>query len=103
MAEAHAGDWQGLTRDEVQHQWPDLFNANPAVLDLFTVSPNGEGFAAFRDRIADFVSELTQPSVVVAHGLLGQVLRGLVCGLDRDKMGALTNEQGCVYVLENDK
>jgi broad specificity phosphatase PhoE len=101
LAEAHAGDWQGVTRTEVKAGWPELYDASPTVLDLFTSAPNGEGFEAFRARIAEFLSELNGPSVVVAHGLLGQVLRGLVCGLNRAGMGVLGNEQGCVYVLEN--
>ena len=101
LAEAHAGDWQGLTRIEVRDRWPDLYHANPAVLDLFTTAPNGEGFAAFQARVADFLSGLRHPSVVVAHGLLGQVLRGLTMGLTRAEMGGLSNEQGCIYVLKN--
>lgn len=101
LAEIHAGEWQGLTRDDVQLKWPDLYDANPSVLDLFAAAPNGEGFTTFQARAADFLSGLTRPSVVVAHGLLGQVLRGLICGLDRAQMGALSNEQGCIYLLEN--
>jgi 2,3-bisphosphoglycerate-dependent phosphoglycerate mutase len=100
LAEAHAGEWQGLKRAEVKDRWPELYHASPTVLDLFTAAPNGEEFEAFRSRIANFLSDLTGPSVVVAHGLLGQVLRGLVCGLTRSEMGCLSNEQGCVYVLE---
>lgn len=101
LAEVHAGDWQGLTRDEVQTKWPDLYATCPTVLDLFTIAPNGEGFVAFEARIIDFLSNLTGPSVIVAHGLLGQVLRGVICGLTPAEMGAISNEQGCVYVLEN--
>lgn len=101
LLEADAGIWQGLTRSETRAKWPDLFDANPQHLDLFCAAPEGEGFEAFQARIADFLSELSKPSVIVAHGLLGQVLRGLICGLDRADMGALANQQGCVYLLEN--
>jgi probable phosphoglycerate mutase len=101
LAEVQAGDWQGLTRGEVKDKWPDLYAANPSALDLFTAAPNSEGFTAFQARVADLLSDLTRPSVIVAHGLLGQVMRGLICELDRAEMSALTNEQGCIYVLEN--
>jgi broad specificity phosphatase PhoE len=100
LAEVHAGDWQGLKRTDVMRRWPDMFHADTAALDLFTAAPNGEDFAGFQRRVADFLGDLRGPSVVVAHGLLGQVLRGLACGLTRAQMGALANEQGCVYVLE---
>lgn len=101
LAEAYAGIWQGLTLNQVQAKWPDLFHANPHNLDLFCAAPESEGFQAFQARIADFLADLTGPSVIVAHGLLGQVIRGLICGLDRAEMGALPNQQGCVYLLEN--
>ncbi len=101
LAEAYAGIWQGLTLDEVCAKWPELFHANPHNLDLFCVAPESEGFEAFRERIADFLGDLTGPSIIVAHGLLGQVIRGLTCGLERSEMGALPNQQGCVYLLEN--
>ncbi|MBL4768132.1 MAG: histidine phosphatase family protein [Rhodobacteraceae bacterium] len=101
LAEVYAGVWQGLTRDEVRAQWPELFHANPHHLDLFCAATESEGFQVFQSRIADFLGDLTGPSVLVAHGLLGQVVRGLTRGLKRPKMGALTNQQGCVYLLEN--
>ena len=43
---------------------------------------------------------LNSPTVVVAHGLLGQVMRGIVRGLGREDMAALPNEQGCIYLLD---
>ena len=99
LAEAHAGDWQGRRLDDLQQEHPDLANHN--FLDLYLSAPNGERFDGFRARIETFLQHLSAPSVVVAHGLLGQVLRGVTMGLDREQMGQLSNEQGCVYVLEN--
>ncbi|MFS4582883.1 histidine phosphatase family protein [Phaeobacter sp. C3_T13_0] len=99
LAEAQAGVFQGMTRTEVAAQHPDIYAANPLNLDLFCAAPEGEGFAAFRDRIEDFLEGLCEPTVVVAHGLWGQVLRGLICGLSRGDMAVLPNEQGCIYQL----
>ena len=99
LAEVDAGIWQGRTFDEINSQWPDLVQANPHNLDLYCAAPESEGFHAFRSRIEEFLNELTGPSVIVAHGLLGQVVRGLTCGLERSEMGALPNQQGCVYLL----
>ena len=61
----------------------------------------GEGVAVLRRRIKAFMASLSGPSVVVAHGLLGQVLRAEACGVPISAAGALSNHQGCVYVLEN--
>ena len=99
LAEAFAGDWQGRLRDDVTRENPEL--ADTSALELFLAAPNSEGFETFRGRVQGFLDALTEPSVVVAHGLLGQVLRGLVCGLGRAEMGALPNKQGCVYLLED--
>ena len=99
LAEVYAGQWQGRLRDEILAERPEL--AHATALDVFLSAPGGERFDGFQARVLDFLGELKEPSVVVAHGLLGQVLRGLLCGLDRAEMGALPNAQGCVYVLEN--
>ena len=99
--EAHAGDWQGLLRDDVIRDWPDLASADMSALELFLSAPNGERFDDFRGRIVDFVSELAKPTVIVGHGLWGQVLRAFVQGLSWEDMVALPNEQACIYVLEN--
>ncbi|WP_264213179.1 histidine phosphatase family protein [Leisingera thetidis] len=101
LAEAFAGDFQGMTLDEVAQQYPQIHGANPCNLDLFCEAPGGEGYAGFHARILDFLRSLAGPSVVVAHGLLGQVMRGIICGLPRERMAVLPNGQGCVYVLEN--
>ncbi|WP_371224489.1 histidine phosphatase family protein [Roseovarius sp. 2305UL8-3] len=100
LAEAHAGDWQGLLRDDVIRDHAATLPADISALELFLAAPGGEGFEAFEGRIAAFLDDLTEPSVIVAHGLLGQVLRGLIRGLRRAEMGALPNEQACVYLLE---
>ncbi|MCJ8336014.1 MAG: histidine phosphatase family protein [Epibacterium sp.] len=101
LAEAHAGLFQGKTWPEISAQYPEISAANPLALDLFCAAPEGEGFDAFHARVVDFLATLVSPAVLVGHGLWGQVLRGIICGLDRADMAALPNEQGCVYFLEN--
>ncbi|VAW00497.1 Phosphoglycerate mutase family 4 [hydrothermal vent metagenome] len=101
LAEAHAGEWQGRLRADVLRDCPDLARPEVSVLDVFLAAPEGEGYERFEARIKEFLHDLTGPSVIVSHGLLGQVLRGIVRGLDLAQMGRLSNDQGCVYVLEN--
>lgn len=101
LAEVHAGIFQGHTWDEIRQSHSALVGPNPRALDLFCAAPGGEGYEAFHQRIQAVLTELTRPTVIVAHGLLGQVLRGIVCGLEHDELAVLPNEQGCVYLLEN--
>ncbi len=101
LAEVHAGVFQGLTKTQAAQLRPDITAACPEPLDLFCEAPDGEGYATFHNRIEAFLQSLTGPSVVVAHGLWGQVLRGIICGLDRAEQAKLPNEQGCVYLLRD--
>lgn len=101
LSEAHAGDWQGMLRSEAKRQNPQSVTPDISALELFLVAPGGEGYAAFEARILNFMHSLIAPSVVVSHGLLGQVLRGLILGKRREEMSAQSNLQGCVYVLKD--
>ena len=55
----------------------------------------------WQGRLREEILAETGPTVVVAHGLWGQVMRAQVRGLDMETAGHLSNDQGCVYVLEN--
>ena len=101
LAEAHAGDWQGLLRDDVAVDYADIVTPDMSALEVFLAAPGGEGWDMFNARVLDFLRELSEPTVIVGHGLWGQVMRGHLLGLERADMGHLSNEQACVYVLEN--
>ncbi len=101
LAEAHAGDWQGRLRKDVLQDHPDLSAPDISPLELYLKAPGGEGLDQFRARILSFLSDLTAPSVIVGHGLWGQVMRGFVRGLTWEETTRLTNEQACIYVMEN--
>ena len=103
LKEIHAGDWQGLFYDDVLARWSDLVNDHMSALQLFARAPGGEGMDAFRARIQSVLDSLSAPTVIVAHGLWGQVARAIVRGLDDDQMQRLDNLQGVVYALEGGK
>ena len=101
LAEVQAGRFEGRTRAEIAAEFPEIDARVQTHLDLFCAAPDGEGYAQFHCRVLGLLRRLEAPTVLVAHGLWGQVLRGIICGLEQDEMAALPNEQGCVYVLEN--
>ena len=103
LMEIHAGDWQGLFYDDVLAGWPDVVNADMTALELFEHAPAGEGAAAFRARIQSVLDRLSEPTVIVAHGLWGQVARAILRGISDAEMRRLDNLQGVVYVLEGGK
>ena len=93
IAEINTGDWEGRLRSELVHAESDI--------ETYASAPGGEGMEGLEARVRDFLRSLTGPSIIVSHGILGKVLRGQVCGLDRAGTTALCNRQGCVYVLED--
>ncbi|MEL7255139.1 MAG: histidine phosphatase family protein [Pseudomonadota bacterium] len=93
LAEVATGEWEGRLRG-------DLPTGGRNDLFLYTAAPGGEGFDALEARVQAVLDDLTGDTVIVSHGLLGKVLRGLVRGLSREEMGELSNKQGCVYVLD---
>lgn len=101
LMEIHAGAWQGRYRKDILAEHTDWADAAPTALEIYESAPEGEGISALQARVVAFLSELTEPSVIVAHGLLGQVLRAEICGLTMSAAGRLSNKQGCVYLLEN--
>ena len=101
LMEIHAGRWQGMLRADILAANPALVASGAAALEIYDAADGGEGVAALHRRIKAFMASLSGPSVVVAHGLLGQVLRAEACGVPISAAGALSNHQGCVYVLEN--
>lgn len=101
LMEIHAGEWQGLLRHEIMDRHPSWAARQPTPLDIYEAAEGGEGLAAFHARIRDFLQGLDMPSVIVAHGLLGQVLRAETRGLPLAAAGGLSNLQGCIYVIEN--
>lgn len=94
LSEVATGAWEGKLR-------ADLPTGGRNDLNLYTSAPGGEGFDALEARVRDVLADLTGETIILSHGLLGKVLRGLVCGLSRSDMDLLSNKQGCVYVLEN--
>jgi len=81
LVELHFGVWEGCT-------WPEL---NAAGIDP-EVDPHayhdwrpdgGESYADAAARVASWLDELDRPAVVVAHGALSRVLRGVALRLDK--------------------
>lgn len=101
LMEIHAGEWQGRLRADILAELADPAAQQFSALEIYEAATGGEGLAAFNARITAFLQDLTGPTVIVAHGLLGQVLRAEVRGLDMAHAGHLSNLQGCVYVLED--
>ncbi|MGJ8616921.1 MAG: histidine phosphatase family protein [Sulfitobacter sp.] len=101
LMEIDAGAWQGMLRSDIMAAHPEWAVTGPSALEIYEAAEGGEGLAAFEARIRAVLYDLTGPTVIVAHGLLGQVLRAIVCEIEPKQAGTLSNQQGCVYLLED--
>lgn len=99
LKEASAGHWQGLTEAEIEAKFPQAFAAHPTRLSLGMGAPGGESFENMAARCGDFLAELSEPSVIITHGVTLAVLRGLVLGLGYEAILQLDHRQGVVYAL----
>jgi len=84
LRELSLGSWDGLTYADVAKRSPGIFDGDGRY-DWYFRSPDGESYETFAGRVADWLGGSEQPSsiVVVAHGLVTRVLRGLYIGLPR--------------------
>lgn len=101
LKEIDAGDWEGVTRLDIEAGWPDIFNRCQTSIELFMYAPNGEGAEVLDERCKRFLSDLKRPSVIFSHGTTIAVLRGIARGLTFEQMTQLDHQQGCIYVIEN--
>ncbi|MEH6360994.1 MAG: histidine phosphatase family protein [Amylibacter sp.] len=101
LKEIAFGDWEGLTKDEIEAGWPTIFNDAQTSVDLFMFSPNGENYDDMYDRCHRFLSGLTKPAVVFCHGMTITFLRKIALGLSYDEFTQLSRHQGCIYVIED--
>ncbi len=101
LAEINYGHWEGQLWSELPTIDPQGFAARQA--DFWGWCPrDGESYAMLSDRIAGWLAEVERTGVVVAHGGVMRVLRGLVESLAPEAIQALPVPQDKVLILEQD-
>jgi broad specificity phosphatase PhoE len=100
LMELDLGCWEGLTLAEIEQLTPNLDRGLPPS-EIFFQCPDGESYEAFTSRIADWMAEVQNRDdlIVVAHGLVGRLLRGLYAGLSRGESLELPVPQDALYRL----
>ena len=101
LAEINVGGWQGLRRAEIEKLEPRLaIGSQSERLRCILAAPGGESYDAFSARIRSVLEAARRPTVIVAHGIVGRVLRGLWLGLERSQLAGLPGGQGCIFHLK---
>ncbi len=84
-SDVHALGIAPEVRPEVYHDW------RPA---------GGESYADARARVGEWLAELEAPTIVVAHGGISRILRGLVFGLPKREIVQLKVPQDRFFRIE---
>jgi len=82
LREISIGSWDGLDRDEIAARSPGIFDGYDG--SWYFNTPDGETYDEFAGRIGDCLAALTdRPAIVVTHGVVTRVLRGIYANLPR--------------------
>jgi probable phosphoglycerate mutase len=98
LAEINYGNWEGRLWHELPHSDPEGVAARKA--DMWNWRPRGgESYCALSARVAQWVASVTGDTIVVSHGGVMRVLRGLLEQLTPAAMFALPVPQDRVLII----
>jgi len=99
LAEINYGHWEGQLWNELPRTDPEGFAAREA--NKWNWQPiGGESYRLLSERVAGWLADIDCDAVVVAHGGVMRVLRGLVQALEPTAIFALPVPQDKVLVVE---
>jgi broad specificity phosphatase PhoE len=102
LREHSIGAWDGLTYDDIEARFPGVFDGEGSH-EWYFRAPDAESHAAFATRVGEWLGEQDEaaPIIVVAHGLVSRVLRGLYAGLPRAAALTLPIPQDRIFRLSD--
>jgi probable phosphoglycerate mutase len=100
LREFSIGSWDGSTYDEIATRSPGIFDGEGRY-EWYFRSQDGERYEAFAARIGEWLHELDEMCflVVVTHGIVTRVLRGLYANLPRGVALVLPVPQDKIFRL----
>jgi broad specificity phosphatase PhoE len=100
LREISVGSWDGLTYRDIEIRSPGVFDGDGRH-DWYFRAPDGETYAAFAARVAEWLAEVTEARLLVAvtHGIVSRVARGLYARLPRAMALTLPVPQDKIFRL----
>lgn len=100
LKEVSFGAWEGFTWREIRARDPDGAKAREADKWGFR-PPHGESYLDLSHRIAGWLNDISEDTVIVGHGGVARVLLVLVCGFEPQAATVEDIWQGKVLVLSS--
>lgn len=98
LKEISLGSWDGLHREEIAALSPGIFDHD--YYEWYFRTPDGETYDGFAARVGAWLAEAGErPLIVVSHGIVTRVMRGLYAGLPRADMLSLPVPQDRIFRL----
>lgn len=104
LRELHVGDWQGKSWQELQRDYPDLWQARLA--DIVNVAPpNGETLQKLADRVRVVLGQIVAAHpggeiVVVAHGGVNRVILLDAIGAPLNRLFHIEQDFACHNIID---
>jgi probable phosphoglycerate mutase len=99
LAEIDFGAWEGLTLAEIESGYPVQWKQRCS--NKWThAPPGGESYQHLADRVGAWLREAHGDMLVVTHGAVDRVLRGLYAGLPPGDICALPEPQDELFQLQ---
>jgi glucosyl-3-phosphoglycerate phosphatase len=101
LSEVMMGKWQGKTWNEIAMDLPESLSKDITKFELSLLAPRGEALAELQLRAKSFLSKVSNPAIIVSHGVMLNILRGEICNLSFFEMSHLSQKQGEVFLIKN--
>jgi probable phosphoglycerate mutase len=98
LKEMTLGDWEGLTRGEVNARWNGVVG-DDSNAEWWFRAPGGESYDDFKERVSAWLASLHGPVVAVSHGITTRMIRGEYLGLSRKERLSLPVPHGVIWRL----
>ena len=100
LTEISFGEWEGLTMQEIQSRYPGEWDKRHQNMWTYVV-PGGESYEMVANRAIDWLREADGSIVVVTHGGVERVLRGLYGRMPTAEIGHLAEPQDVLFQLKD--
>ena len=101
LRELSFGSWDGFTRADIAALMPGAFDDERRD-EWYFATPDGETYEVFAGRVGAWLAEVKtadRPLIVVTHGVVTRILRGLYAGLPRAAAMRLPVPQDRIFRL----